>query len=153
MLGHRLAQGDEGGQHVGFDFLVPPAFVRPHKDVLPDQLRDFLARDGDADDLVIAENGRVVLQRPLEREQVEGFAVDGGIIHAQHGVALARVTPLGGGHEDAAADGQVLVVQQVGEELVAIADGLVRLVHDAEVEAELGRSARPWRAPRRSGRW
>ena len=36
-----------------------------------------------------------------------------------------------------AADRQVLVVQQVGEKLFAIADGFVRLVHDAEVEGEL----------------
>ena len=68
---------------------------------------------------------------------MEGFAVGGGIIHAEHGVALALVAPLGGGHEQAAADLQVLVVQQVGEELFAIADGFVRLVHDAEVEGEL----------------
>lgn len=50
---HRLPKGDEGGEHVGFDFLVPRAFVGADKGVFPDQLRDFLARDGDADDLVI----------------------------------------------------------------------------------------------------
>ena len=68
---------------------------------------------------------------------MEGFTVGDGVIHTEHGVALALVAPLGGGHEQAAADRQVLVVQQVGEELFAIADGFVRLVHDAEVEGEL----------------
>ena len=29
----RFPQGDEGGQHVGFDFLAPRAFVRPDKNV------------------------------------------------------------------------------------------------------------------------
>ena len=53
VFGHRLAQGDEGGQHVGLDFLVPRAFVGTDKSVFPDQFRDFLAGDGDADDLVI----------------------------------------------------------------------------------------------------
>ncbi|MEI6178353.1 MAG: hypothetical protein WCS43_15780, partial [Verrucomicrobiota bacterium] len=140
MFQHRLPQGDEGCQHVGFDFLAPRAFVRPDKNVCADQLRDFLARDRDADDFVIAEDRRFVFQRAFEREQVEGFAVDRGVVQAQDGVAFAGIASLGGGHEDPACHRQVLIVQQVGEELAAIPDGFVRLVHDAEIEAKLRRA-------------
>ena len=153
MLLHRLPQGDERRQHVGLDLLVPPALVRPHEDILSDQLRHFIPGDGDADDPVIAEDGRVILQCPFEGEQVEGLAVDGGVLHAQHFVALARIAALRGRHEDAAADGQIRIVQQVGEQLVAVAHRLVRLVHDAEVEAEPRGAGRLGRELRRFGRW
>ena len=92
-------------QHIGLDLLVPRAGIRPDKGVFPNQIRDLLTGYCDTDDLVITEDGRVVFHRPLEREQVEGFAIDRGVIHAQHGVALAGVTPLGGGHKEAPANG------------------------------------------------
>ena len=46
------------------------------------------------------------------------------------GERLAQVTSLRGRHEDAAADWQICIVKQMGEEFVAITDGLVRFVHD-----------------------
>jgi hypothetical protein len=68
---------------------------------------------------------------------VEGVAVDGAVIHAQDRVALSTIAALGRGHKNPAADGEIFVVEQVREKLVAVAHGLVRLVHDAEVEGKL----------------
>ena len=53
---------------------------------------------------------------------------------------FSAIAALGGGHENTAADGEVLVVEQVGEKFVTVAHGLVRLVHDAKVERELRRA-------------
>ena len=69
---------------------------------------------------------------------MEGFAIGGRIIHTQNSVALSLVTSLSGSHEDAAANGQIRVVQQMSEELVSVADRLVSLVHNTEVKTKIG---------------
>ena len=137
---HRFAQGHERGEHFGFDFFVPASFVRAQEDIFTDHVGDLVAGDEDRDDAVVAENRGRGLERALEAEEVEGVAVDGGVVHAQDFVALSPIAALGGGHENAATDGEVSVVEQVGEKFVAVAHGLVRLVHDAEVERELRRA-------------
>ena len=68
---------------------------------------------------------------------MEGVTVDLEVIHAQHLVAAAFVAALGGGHEDPLPDLDVVIVKEDGELLVAVADGLVGLVHDSQIEAEL----------------
>ena len=68
---------------------------------------------------------------------MEGVTVDLEVIHTQHLVAAAFVAALSGGHEDPLPDLDVMIVKEDGELLVAVADGLVGLIHDAQVEGEL----------------
>jgi hypothetical protein len=73
----------------------------------------------------------------LNEKLVEGVSVGVDVVHAQHLVAAAFVAALGGGHEDPLADLDVMVVKEDRELLIAVADGLVGLVHDAQIEGEL----------------
>ena len=137
VLLHGLPESDHGGQHVGLHLLVPLAAGRAHEDVLLDQVLDLLAANADRDDVVVTEDGRLTLHRLLERELVEGVTIDLEVVHAQHLVAATLIAALGGGHEDPLPDLDIVVVKEDGELLVAVANGLVSLVHDAQVEGEL----------------
>ena len=54
VLGHRLPERDERGEHVGLDVFTPRPLVGLEKHILSDQLGDFLAGHTNADDLVVA---------------------------------------------------------------------------------------------------
>ena len=72
-------------------------------------------------------------ERLLEREQMEGVAVEFRVVHRDDVVGGAFEAPLGGRHEKAARDREMVVEKQVREAAAPGADGLVRLVEDGEV--------------------
>ena len=67
---------------------------------------------------------------------MERNAVDGRVVHAYNFIRLPCIATLCGSHEEAAADRQIPIMEEMGKEALSITYGLVRLVHDAEVKSD-----------------
>ena len=67
---------------------------------------------------------------------MERIAVDGRIVHAYNFIRLPCIATLRGCHEEAAADRQIPIMEEMGKEALSITYSLVRLVHDAEVKSD-----------------